>query len=412
MSEPIDWAPPFGNITGPGSHAILMVGVDNIGSLEKLFGQHLVKEVLAAVHRRLSKSLPRSAVLWRPQSRIFAVTVPGMDRTECEELGAQMQAAIARNQIETETGPVAVTISVGCAAAENAQLGQLGSAAHDALIEAMSAGVGSIRVACEAGDIAEHRAEVVNLAQTTMEALGAGQLVVAYQPVVSSRKSRAIAFHECFARIKLEDGSMLSAAEFMPAAETMGLATLVDRQVLVLALEALGRHPNARLSVNLCPQTLQDAAWMSLLRNAVREAPSLGDRLILELSEANAVHDADRTKRFMAGLSDLGVAFALDDFGSGHTSFGHLREFRFDMIKIDKSFIEDFSTNPDNRFFVKTLVTVADRFEMLTVAEAVQTEDVARDLADMGVEYFQGFAFGQPNPVMAPLPEPLARIAS
>ncbi|MEM0923114.1 MAG: EAL domain-containing protein, partial [Pseudomonadota bacterium] len=312
----------------------------------------------------------------------------------------------AREQIETASGPVAVTVSVGCAVVENAQLDQLGPMANDALIEAMAQGVGSVRFACGEEGIAEHRSKLLRIAQTTMRALGAGQLTIAYQPVVASSGARTVAFHECLARIRLDDGRVLSAGEFMPAVESLGLATIIDRQILGMALETLKKHRSARLSINLFPQSMQDSEWMALFRNAVREDRDLAERLIIEVTETGAVLDVTRTRKFISYLRDLGVAFALDDFGSGHTSFGHLRDFRFDMIKIDSAFIREIGRNPDDRFFVKTLVAIAERFEMMTVAEHVQNGEDAQILADLGVGYFQGFYFGTPGFVLEPLAEP------
>ncbi len=109
-----------------------------------------------------------------------------------------------------------------------------------------------------------------------------------------------------------------------------------------------------------------------------------------------------RTLDFMDRLRRQGCAFALDDFGMGHTSFGSLRDFRFDIIKIDGSFITDVTTNPDSRFFVSKLVEIGAHFDMMTVAEFVQGPAEARILRDLGVEYFQGFYFGSPSLVLDP----------
>jgi EAL domain-containing protein (putative c-di-GMP-specific phosphodiesterase class I) len=119
--------------------------------------------------------------------------------------------------------------------------------------------------------------------------------------------------------------------------------------------------------------------------------------------------DPARTQDFMDRLRRSGCAFALDDFGMGHTSFGNLRDFHFDIIKIDGSFITDVTTNPDNRFFVQKLVEIGRQFDMMTVAEFVQGPAEARILRDLGVEYFQGFYFGSPCLVLDPAvrPEPM-----
>ncbi|MEM6932714.1 MAG: GGDEF domain-containing phosphodiesterase [Pseudomonadota bacterium] len=397
---------PIGEITGPGQHAMLLVAIDNLHPLEQFFGDAMVHDILRISYDRLARAVPRVGTLWQPQARRFAVTIPGMSESGALSLAAVLQAAVARDPFETSAGPVAVTASVGCAVADNASLESLGTAANDALIEAMASGIGAVRIARSPEDVQNHRARVMCIAQTTMEALGAGHLTLAYQPVVSAKGDKTIAFHECLARISLDTGDLMSAADFMPTAERLGLATIIDRQVLVMALDMLKEHPTARLAINLFPQSMQDSEWMTLFRNAIREDPALADRLIVEITETGAVEDPVRTRRFMNTLQETGVCFALDDFGVGNTSFGQLRQFRFDIVKIDRSFTQDIAGNPDDRFFAETLVSIAERFDMMSVAEGVQNERDARILAGLGVGYFQGYYFGRPSLMLDPAPEP------
>ena len=122
--------------------------------------------------------------------------------------------------------------------------------------------------------------------------------------------------------------------------------------------------------------------------------------------------DPPRTRAFMDRLRAAGVSFALDDFGAGHTSLRYLRDFRFDMIKIDGRFVHDVQDDPDNAFMISTLVEIAQRFEMMTVAEAVQTPAEARCLSALGVEFFQGFQFGSPSLLLKPTPTPMPSIAA
>jgi EAL domain-containing protein (putative c-di-GMP-specific phosphodiesterase class I) len=179
--------------------------------------------------------------------------------------------------------------------------------------------------------------------------------------------------------------------------------------VLVLALDTLAHQPGIRLSINIFPQTMQDAQWMMLFDEGTRRDPELAERLIIEVTETAAMLEPARTLAFMNRLRRKGCAFALDDFGMGHTSFGSLRDFRFDIIKIDGSFITDVTTNADSRFFVEKVVEIGRHFDMMTVAEFVQSPADARILHDLGVEYFQGFYFGSPSLILGAdlKPEPM-----
>lgn len=386
--------------------ALFLIGMDNLAALECLFGETLGDEVCAAVERRLTPLLPDGARLWRAEHRHFALVVPAYDRAQASSLFTRLQAGVAQAAIETRHGPVAVTIAAGCIVGHNPGGEEQIADARHALADAMGHGAGCIRFADRIGACAERQRDTLAAAKIAMGAIGTGNLTIAYQPVVSAASTGRAAFHECLVRVRGDDGGLIAAAKFMPAMEQLGLATLIDRQVLVLALEALSRHPGVRASVNIFPQTMQDAQWMILFGEGTRHDPTLAERLIIEVTETAAMLDPARTQDFMDRLRRSGCAFALDDFGMGHTSFGNLRDFHFDMIKIDGSFITDVTTNPDNRFFVQKLVEIARQFEMMTVAEFVQGPAEARILRDLGVEYFQGFYFGTPCLMLDPATRP------
>jgi EAL domain-containing protein (putative c-di-GMP-specific phosphodiesterase class I) len=388
---------------------LVLLGFDNVSALEDLFSEDIGEEVMEAAQARIARAVRDTDRVWRASHRRIAVTARGVDPATASALVARLQAAVAHDAISTSQGPVAVTVAAGCVVTEDADAEAQLSAARHALREAMGAGIGCIRFAEETGGAARQREDVIVAAQIAMGAIGRSGLTIAYQPVVAAASTGRAAFHECLVRVRGPEGGLIAAAEFMPAMEQLGLATLIDRHVLVMALDALASHPGIRVSVNIFPQTMQDAQWMIQFADGTRHDSSLAERLIIEVTETAAMLDPARTQDFMDRLRRSGCAFALDDFGMGHTSFGNLRDFRFDIIKIDGSFITDVTTNPDNRFFVQKLVEIGRQFDMMTVAEFVQGPAEARILRDLGVEYFQGFYFGSPCLVLDPAvrPEPM-----
>ena len=123
----------------------------------------------------------------------------------------------------------------------------------------------------------------------------------------------------------------------------------------------------------------------------------LAERLSLEVTESSAMDMPELVVPFMRDLQQRGVSFALDDFGAGHTSFRYLREFSFDMIKIDGQFIRKIADQPDNQVLTAALQAIAHHFDMFTVAESVETADEAAYLIEMGIDCLQGFYFGAPT---------------
>ena len=399
---------------------LLAIGIDNLDVLEELFGEDLGDEIMAALWQRLDAALPERAELRATGHRRFLVGLPGIGTMAASALFERLKLAAA-DTIRTSFGPMAVTISGGCAS-ESGKGGDMPvRAALQALHAAIARGVGSFQLAGDERSLLECRARLRQAASAASGALGpkaahggngAGQLAVAYQPVVHALGCSTISFHECLARVRRPDGTLLPAAAFIPALERLGLAPSIDRQVLATALDMLASRPSARLAVNIFPQTMQDARWMQIFDRAVARDAGLAERLIVEVTETGSVLDPRRTLDFMDRLRRHGVAFALDDFGAGSTSLHHLREFRFDIVKIDARFVRDVRPGSDSAFFIEKLVEIARRFEMMTVAEAVQGPAEARCLTGCGVEYFQGFWFGSPSLMLEPTPSPMPGIAA
>jgi EAL domain-containing protein (putative c-di-GMP-specific phosphodiesterase class I) len=266
------------------------------------------------------------------------------------------------------------------------------------LLGAGSAGLGTVQVSR-----IEARAR---MRFTVAQALVQGRLGFHYQPVVRAGTPRVPAFFEMLARITLPSGQVLPASAFLPAVEHGEIGRAIDRLALVRALQALATTPGLRLSVNVSPRSMGDEEWLGILAAAHRGGTGVCGRLILEVTEDDALRDAELTAEFIALVRRMGPAFALDDFGAGATGFRHFRDFRFDMVKIDGSFVSGVSTSPDAQALLRCLATLARHFEMMTVAERVETQADADWLSGAGVDCLQGYLFGRPGPQAILPPEP------
>jgi EAL domain-containing protein (putative c-di-GMP-specific phosphodiesterase class I) len=181
----------------------------------------------------------------------------------------------------------------------------------------------------------------------------------------------------------------------IPVAEKLGLVRLIDRRVILLALETLERFAEARLTLNISAITATDPRWFGQLVQILTEQRPLAQRLTIEITETAAVHDLSEIIRFVRELRSLGCAVAVDDFGAGYTSFRNLKVLNVNMVKLDGSFCENLSTNRDNQYFVRSLIDLAKKFDLKTVAEWVRTEEDARLLTAWGIHYLQGDIFGE-----------------
>ena len=236
------------------------------------------------------------------------------------------------------------------------------------------------------------------------QALAQGRIAFHYQPVVQAKNPRMPAFFEVLARLATPGGDLLPAGAFLPAVESGPLGRAIDRLALAHALKTLAANPGLRLSVNMSPLSMGDEEWLAILTAASKDGSGACGRLILEITEAAAIRDAGQTIDFMNHVRASGCAFALDDFGAGATGFKYFRDFRFDMVKIDGSFVDGVSQARDAQVLVECLAAVARHFEMLTVAERVEDQADADWLRGHGIDCLQGWLYGRPGP-KAELPD-------
>jgi len=172
-------------------------------------------------------------------------------------------------------------------------------------------------------------------------ALDHKQVMLAYQPVMAS--TGGVAFYDGLIRVLDETGRIIPAREFINVIEETEMGRIIDCLALEKGMRALSKNPTLRLSVNMSARSIGYGRWKKVLERNLRTDPTLDERLIMEITETSAMLVPELVISFMAELQERGVCFALNDFGAGYTSFRYLRDFYFDMIKIDGQFIRGIS---------------------------------------------------------------------
>ncbi|WP_179380230.1 EAL domain-containing protein [Jannaschia marina] len=227
------------------------------------------------------------------------------------------------------------------------------------------------------------------------EALAADRVFLAYQPVVGALTGD-VAFQEGLIRLRDPTGRVIPASHFIDSVENTELGRQIDCAALRHGLDALARVPTLRLSVNMSARSIGYPRWMTILDHGLARDPTLADRLILEVTERSTMKVPELVRTFMSDLQSRGVTFALDDFGAGHTSFRYLKEFYFDILKIDGGFVAGCDSDADNQCILGALISIGQQFDMFTVAESVETAAEAQFLVDAGIDCLQGFHYGAP----------------
>lgn len=222
-------------------------------------------------------------------------------------------------------------------------------------------------------------------------------VMLAYQPVVLARRRKRPAFYEGLIRVMDDTGRIIPAREFIDAVESQELGRQLDCLALEQGLTALRRVPELRLAINMSARSIGYEPWSKTLRDGLAADPTAGERLILEITEQSAMVMPEIVTVFMKDLQREGISFALDDFGAGYTSFRYLRDFYFDILKIDGQFVRKIAQSADNQVLVQALVDVARHFDMFTVAESVETAQDVAFLTAAGVDCLQGYHFAAPS---------------
>ncbi|MDQ2093234.1 EAL domain-containing protein [Rhodalgimonas zhirmunskyi] len=229
------------------------------------------------------------------------------------------------------------------------------------------------------------------------EALIHKQVILAYQPVVQALRPERIAFYEGLLRVRDETGRIIPAKDFITQIEETETGRIMDCLALEHGLKALARVPYLRLSLNMSARSIGYDRWMRTLKQGLQRDPTVAERLILEITERSAMLVPELVTSFMERLQRKGISFALDDFGAGFTSFRYLKQFMFDIVKIDGQFIRGIHKDADNQVLTKALVAIAQQFDMFTVAEFVESDEDAQYLRTLGVDCLQGYYYGAPT---------------
>lgn len=229
------------------------------------------------------------------------------------------------------------------------------------------------------------------------DAIAHKQTLLAFQPVMRDIKGGKVAFYEGLIRVLDPTGRVIPAREFMPAVETTQLGREIDVLSLRAGLMALSDNKNLRLSINMSARSIGYKAWTTMLNRWLNRDPDMGERLILEISEHSAMQMPELVTSFMDQLQSRGICFALDNFGSGYTAIRYFKDLYFDILKLDGQFIRDIARTPDNRALVSVMLSIAENFDMITVAEQVENADDSALLSELGVDCQQGFLFGAPT---------------
>ncbi|WP_062515783.1 EAL domain-containing protein [Halobacillus sp. KGW1] len=383
--------------------AILFLDLDRFKKINDTFGHSFGDSVLKEVAKRLQRAIPKEATVSRQGGDEFTILLPVIEGTEDAVICAQKILRSFDEPFLIQEQEVAMKTSIGISIypdnGENAET--LIKHADAAMYKAKGLSGNQFQLFSAGSDT--KAIEQIQLENDLFKALQRGdEFELHYQPKFDLRTDQLIGA-EALIRWDHPKLGLLSPSQFIPLAEETGLVTILGEWVIEQTCKQMKNwydygQQSLVISANLSPQQINQKALVPFVEMVLKDTGLPPHNLELELTENLIIHNTEQTLKTIAELKNLGVQISIDDFGTGYSSLGYLKDFPVHTLKIDKSFIDDVTTNPNNAAITKTIITLANSLHLNAIAEGVENEAQARFLREHGCNWVQGYYYSRPLP--------------
>jgi len=380
-----------------GELAIIYLDINGFKGVNDSIGHHGGDELVKALTGRIRSVLPSEAFFARIGGDEFTVALTG-PAVRDSAVGVASAIVHCLDQPFTVHGfEFHVTVAVGYAVASGTGLtpGEIVRRADLAMYQAKN---GAERDAVayhstmETGALEKKQVEVA-----LRRAIDESELRVFYQPVVRA-SDLSIVGVEALLRWTSKEFGTVSPSLFVRVAEETGLIHEMGRFVIDQACRDMLGWPDLRMAINISPVQLRDPNFTEEVLGVVQRYGLSPHQFELELTEGILVSNPTIAKRKLANLKSAGFLLSLDDFGTGFSSIGYLRQFPFDLLKVDRSFVRDLGLNSTANALVQSLVSLGDAMNLSVIAEGIENEDQLKLLRLVQCEFVQGFLISRPIP--------------
>jgi len=374
------------------STGLVCVSIDNMPMIISSQGDSDAENIIDELTQYITKLLSSHDVAVRTGQDQIHVILTGYSPQGMRDKALEIRKEIQDYGCKHSIRPIQIMSTLGAV-----NIAETNNTANDAVNKAyiaVSEAKENFKHYVEYGNREKHERESKNqmiLASYLQNALLKNRLRMAFQPIIDA-KTGNISYYESLLRIVNDDGTTSSAGPFIPIAEKMGFIDVIDGFVLQLVAEEIRNSPNVKLALNISNASMYDSNWLEMAIKLLDDV-DVASRLIVEITETSEAQNQRKVLHCINTLQGLGCEIALDDFGTGYTSFSQLKVLPVDIIKIDGSFVKNIAANPENKFFVKTLLDFSNSFGLKSVAEYVENGETAKILMDMNVDFMQGNYF-------------------
>ncbi len=379
----------------PAPFTVGIMNIDGFKPINDLFGHAAGDEILSQIAHRLKSCLPEGATCARLNGDEFGFLLPLVfDKENATKLG-KVLAEVCSAPYDLGDRNVRLSSSFGfsiypfAGEDENALL----ESADTALYRSKRRGRNQITVYSE--EIADQIKRGTQIEQALRRAITADEVEVHFQPIIDLSTNIPVGF-EGLARWTDRELGFVSPGAFIPLAEERGFIDSLTEVLLKKAVKVAQTWPEGMfLSFNLSSAQLVDPSTASSIIQILHRSGIDARAVEMEITETAMMTDPDTANKIMNELRAAGVGISLDDFGTGQSSLGRLRDFAFDKVKIDRAFVSKITDDRSTEHIVKAILTMCYGLDLLAVAEGIETEEQADMLREMGCAYGQGYLFGK-----------------
>ena len=379
--------------------ALLYLDLDRFKHVNDTLGHPVGDALLEAAGRRLLRCVRSCDVVARLGGDEFAVAYMAADVPEAaEQLGGRIIGSLSEPyHLAGHTVTVGTSIGISVATDCHADADTLLKNADMALYQAKAKGRGVLSLF--EPDMERQLLVRLALEEDLAHALERDELELLYQPLWDLSSDRIAGF-EALLRWNHAWRGLISPAQFIPIAEESGLIRSIGAWVVNKACADAMQFPaHTKVAVNLSAAQFDSGDIVGVVTAALQSAGLPASRLELEITETTLLKNNDNNRSLLFQLHALGVRIALDDFGTGYSSLSYLRSFPFDKIKIDQSFVREMVTRPDCAAIVGSIVDLANKLNIVTTAEGIETADQLHHVRAAGCGEAQGYLFSVPRPL-------------
>jgi diguanylate cyclase (GGDEF)-like protein/PAS domain S-box-containing protein len=388
-----------------GRHTLCYIDLDQFKLVNDTCGHEAGDRFLCHFASRVAAQLRRDDWLGRLGGDEFAILLHDTTLEEAEAAMARIHATLAEASFQWNGRAFGLNCSIGVAEINDAavDVDWLLRAADAACYMAKEEGRNRIRCYRDSDPSLSRRRHELEWVAHTQLAIAEDRLLLYAQQIVALDGGDRFQY-EVLVRLRDREGRVHAPGVFLPAMERYGQGMAVDRAVIDALCRHFARHPAELARVDLChvnvsAQSIADPAFLDHVNLLLDQHPGVAQRLCFEITETAVIANLDDACRFIDGMRARGCCIALDDFGSGLSSFGYLKRLAVDILKIDGAFIRDLAKGESDLALVRSMSQMGQALGKVTIAEWVESEAVMTQLREVGIGYVQGYAVHVPCPL-------------